>query len=205
MLGLGEIFTFFFVTLGPLKIIGPFAQRTRGVEDAAVGQIALWAFLIATVAIVVGAFVGRSLLVSWNISLAAMTLAAGVIFFLVAMKQLLEQYEPSHEVERAPLPASPFDAARRLVFPTVLTPYGIAAVIALMGASHEAQRTEGIIAVLLGVMVLNLIAMLFARRIMTGFLMISLQLLGAVLGVLQVALSIQVMIIGLRQLKLIDA
>ena len=54
MLGPAEIFTIFFVTLGPLKILGPFAQRTRDLDDATMRKVALWAFLIATIAIVVG-------------------------------------------------------------------------------------------------------------------------------------------------------
>jgi hypothetical protein len=35
-LGPGEIFTIFFITIGPLKLIGPFVQRTHGLDDAAV-------------------------------------------------------------------------------------------------------------------------------------------------------------------------
>ena len=41
MLGPAEIFTFLFVMLGPLKLLGPFVQRTRGLDDATVRQIAL--------------------------------------------------------------------------------------------------------------------------------------------------------------------
>ena len=205
MLGYGEIFTLFFVTLGPLKVFGPFANRTHGLDDATVRHIALLAFAIATMAVLIGAFLGRSLLINWKISLAAMTLTAGVIFFLVAIRQLLEQYEPPHEAEAAPLPTSPLAAAMRIVFPIVLTPYGIAAVIALMAASSDAYRTEVIIALLIGVMVLNLLAMLFARKIMVGIWIVVLQLLGAVLGVMQVAMSIQAMIVGLKQLGVISA
>ena len=61
MIGPGEIFTIFFVTLGPLKLLGPFAQRTHGLDDAVVRQIAWRAFLVATVAIVAGALLGRTL------------------------------------------------------------------------------------------------------------------------------------------------
>ena len=132
-----------------------------------------------------------------------MTLAAGIIFFLVAIRQNLDEYEPPHKGEQPPLPERPLQAAMRLVFPIVLTPYGVAAVIALMAASGEAQRTEMIIVLLVGVMVLNLIAMIFAQKIMVGIWIVVLQLLGAVLGVLQVALSIQVMIVGLQLLKII--
>jgi hypothetical protein len=35
------------VTLGPLKILGPFAQRTCEIKDGTVKQIALWTFSAA--------------------------------------------------------------------------------------------------------------------------------------------------------------
>jgi multiple antibiotic resistance protein len=90
--------------------------------------------------------------------------------------------------------------ALKLTFPVVLTPYGLAAVIALFAASRSDARVEVIVAMLLIVMVLNLLAMLFARRILNGPTVLVLQAVGAVLGVLQVALSVQIMIFGLREL-----
>jgi len=73
----------------------------------------------------------------------------------------------------------------------------------LLAASTEAQRTEVILALLVGVMILNFVAMLFARRILVGLTMVVLQVLGAVLGVLQVALAIQFILRGLELLGLI--
>lgn len=204
MVGPGEIFTIFFVTLGPLKVLGPFAQRTKDLDDAMVRKIAWRAFLVATLALVAGALIGRSLAENWKVSLPAMLLTAGVIFFLVAIRQLLEQYEPVHAVAPAPLPASPMGAALRLIFPTVITPYGVAAAIALLASAANFQRVELIIGLLVAVMVLNLIAMLMARRVMSGGTVVGLQLLGAILGVLQVGLAIQIMIGGLQRLGVID-
>jgi len=40
MIGAAQIFTIFFVTLGPLKLLGPFVQRTRGIDEATTRQIA---------------------------------------------------------------------------------------------------------------------------------------------------------------------
>ena len=76
MVGPGEIFTLFFVMLGPLKLLGPFAQRTRAVDEATLRRIALRAFVIATVAAIAGGFAGMSLALKWQISLAAMTITA---------------------------------------------------------------------------------------------------------------------------------
>ena len=53
---------------------------------------------------------------------------------------------------------------------------------------------------LIAVMVLNLLAMLYARRIMGGAFVLALQIFGAVLGVLQVALAVQMILRGLHDL-----
>jgi multiple antibiotic resistance protein len=118
---------------------------------------------------------------------------------MVALRQLLEQYEPPRAPASVePLPASPLAATCRLVFPIVLTPCGVAAVIALLAASEDTMRTLVILGLLVFVMCLDLLAMPFARFILRGFTIIILQVLGAVLAVLQVALSVQFMLLGLR-------
>jgi multiple antibiotic resistance protein len=201
MIGPAEIFTIFFVTLGPLKVLGPFAQRTQGIDDATARSIALRAIAIATVAIVAGSYVGARLAANWRVSIASLSIAAGIIFLLVALNQLLAQYEPPDApVSPRPLPAAPMAAALRLLFPIVLTPYGIAAAIILLVASNETQRTETIIALLVAVMLLNLLAMLFARKILVGATMIVLQIVGAVLGVLQLGLAVEFIVRGLQML-----
>ena len=201
MIGPAEIFTIFFVTLGPLKTLGPFVHRTHDLDEGTVRRVAIWAFIIATAAAVVGSLIGRSILDKWHVSIGAMLVAAGIIFFLVALQQLLEQYDPAaHTTASAPLPPSPSAAAIRLLFPVVLTPYGIAAVIILLAASRDTQRIEIILGLLVVVMVLNLLAMLFARRILVGFMMVVLQVLGAVLGVLQAGLAVQFVLAGLQSL-----
>jgi multiple antibiotic resistance protein len=200
--GPAEIFTFLFVMLGPLKLLGPFVQRTRGLDDATVRQIAFWAFVIATVGIVAGGLVGRTVLAKWHVSLPALQITAGLVFFLVAVRHVLEPYEPAqaHAPAPEPLPPTPFAAGLRLVFPMVLTPYGIAAVIALLAASTELRRTLTILGLVLVVMALNLAAMSFGRRILVGAVVIGLQVVGAVLAVLQVALSVQIILGALRSL-----
>jgi len=202
MLGPAEIFTIFFITLGPLKIFGPFVQRTHGLDDAKVRQIAVRAFLIATVSAIAGGFVGGVLLANWRISIGAMEIAGGLVFLLVGLRQLLEQYEPP-QVPDAVLPASPTAAALKLVFPVVLTPFGIAAVIVLLALSADVGRTQIIVEMLVAVMLLNLVAMLFARKILVGATIIVLQILGAVLGILQAGLAVQIILRGLRDLKII--
>lgn len=205
IVGAAEIFTIFFITLGPLKILGPFVQRTRDLGEPERRQVAIWSFILATIAAIAGSALGRVLAANWHVSTATLSITAGIIFFLVALKQLLAGYEPPHApVAPPPLPPKPVAAAATLLFPVVLTPYGIAAVIVLLASNREAERIGLIVGLLVLVMVLNLLAMLYAHRILTGPTMIVLQILGAILGVLQVGLAIEFMVYGLRGLGVLS-
>ena len=199
MLGLYAVFILFFVTLGPIKLFGPFMQLTHDADEARVKQIAVRAFVLALIAAVVGGFAGKLLVANWQISNAALTLAGGIIFLLVGLSVVLQQYQPAHP-GAAPLPDAGWGAPLRVAFPIVATPYGIAAVIALLVNSPDAARTGAVIAILVAVMVLNLLSMLYARRIMAGPMILALQIFGAVLGVLQVALAVQFILRGLYDL-----
>ena len=203
-LGAGSIFTLIFVMLGPLKVIGPFAKLTHDMEDTARRKIALRSFVIALFAVVAGALVGRALLQSWSISPPALLLAGGAIFFVVGMRVVLEQYAAA-SAPPPRLPDSPMAAAMRIAFPTVVTPYGTASVIVLLAHTHDLERTLTICAILVGVMALNLLAMLYARRILGGVTAIALEILGAVLGVLQVALAVTIMLHALQDLGVMNA
>ena len=79
----------------------------------------------------------------------------------------------------------------------------IAALIVLLANSQDTERTSALVAILISVMVLNLLAMLFARKIMAGVTLIALHILGAVLGVLQVALAVEMILRALGDLNVL--
>jgi multiple antibiotic resistance protein len=205
MIGPGEIFTLFFVTLGPEKVSRPFAQRTVGIPPAERRKIAVRVFLLSLVVLMAGGWVGRFLAIHWQISIPALLIATGIIFFLVALRVVLEQYEPPQPREAIPLPKGHMAAAFSLTFPMVVTPYGMAALIVLLAATQDSIRMEMIFGIVAGVMVLNLIAMMFAKADSHGSLDLGMRLLGAVLGVLQVALAVQIILLGLQELGIVRA
>jgi multiple antibiotic resistance protein len=203
MLELSAVFPLLLVTLGPIKILGPFAQLTRDVDEARMRQIAVRAFGLAALAVLAGGVIGPALLRSWNISLPALLLAGALVFLLIGLRLVLEQYEPATAAPPA-LPAAPTAAAMRITFPTVVTPYGIAALIVLLANSDDTTRTAGIVAIAIVVMILDLLAMLYARRIMAGPTVVALQTLGAILGVLQVGLAVEMALRALRALGVLE-
>ena len=86
-----------------------------------------------------------------------------------------------------------------LAFPAIVTPYGIAALVVFLAFSQSVEGRLAIAAVVVAIMVLNLIVMLVARRLQT-VLSLVLPIFGAVLGVVQVALGLQIINNALRML-----
>jgi multiple antibiotic resistance protein len=205
MVGLGAIFTIFFITLGPLKLLGPFAQETRSLDAGAMRGIAVRVFALSLIAVMVGGYLGSALAAKWNVSVPAILIATGLIFFMVAVDVVMAQY--NHAQSHAspdPLPSQPMAATLRLTFPLVVTPYGIAALIAVLASTDDPTRVKQIYLLLAAVLGVDLLAMLFARQIMRGPILLALQVLGAVLGVLQVGLAVQIIIRALRDLQIIS-
>jgi multiple antibiotic resistance protein len=201
MFGTGEIFVLFFVTLGPFKLLGPFEQQTRDLSPSALRGIALRAFVIGLAAVIVGGTLGTTLAAKWRISIPAIEIATGLTLFLVAIRLVMAGYEPAPPPQ--PLPGAPMAATLRLTFPLVVSPYGIAALIALLAATDDPAMIRATYMILVIVMALNFLSMLYVRTIMRGPTLLVLQVLGAVLGVLQVALAVQIIIRGLRGLQVI--
>lgn len=203
---LGKTFTFLFVTLGPLKVFGPFASMTRGQDKAFKRKLALTSSAIAATSMIIATTLGARILSNWGISTETLLLTAGVVLFLVALGPVLKQYaarEPERSAESVTPPSGNCSALAfsPLAFPTIVTPYGIATLIVLVRLRATSTTVAEILGLTALVLALDLLAMLFADRILKAPAVVSaLAVVGAVMGVLQVALGIQIVVVALRLL-----
>jgi multiple antibiotic resistance protein len=188
-----QIFTLLFVMIGPLKLVGPFAAGTRELDPSARRALTFKATLIAVVTTLVGGFLGRAMLQNWGVGVGALTIAGGIVFFLVSVRLVMEGYE-----HKAPPPESPALTAYETAFPLMVTPYGVAGFIALLSVAQDQSRVLVVTMLVLVVLALDLLAMIFVRPLLKH-LGLPLKLLGAVLGVLMLALSVQMVLDGLRR------
>ena len=198
-----QVFVFLFLMLGPLKILAPFAQMTRGADTALARQIAGRATLVSCVALVIAAVVGESQLNSYGIPVPVLALAAGIILFLVALIDILHQFS-QHAEERGEPPAVPTlrMAMTPLAFPIIITPYGIATFVVLLAISPTRESQLSVAALAALVMLLNLVVMLVSRRVMPVLAMV-LPILGGIFGVIQVALGLLIIQNSLHAMKLL--
>ena len=203
---LGEAFTFLFVALGPLNVIGPFANLTDGRRAAFKRGLAFKAFLVSTIALLFAATLGAKTLQAWGISVGALLLAAGVILFLVALQPVLAGYNPSAGPVQAiagtvPAQSEPGSAFWPLAFPTIITPYGLVLLILLFTLYPFGSGGLGILAIASFVLALDLLAMLCTDLLAKiPFIKPGLAILGCVMGVLLIALGVQAVADGLHLL-----
>ena len=199
LLPLAEVFILLFVTLGPpLKVPALYLQATSAMPEGDARLLAARAFAFATVTALAGGVVGRFMMNAWHISVPAMMLAAGSVFLLVSLRGLLAQYSESAPV--VDTTKSRNHTAYKIAVPMLLPPYGMAAIIVLLANSADTTRSLWICVLLAGIMVLNFLAMFFARQIMRTIGPIPLQIFGVIIGIMTMALSIQIIIKALRQL-----
>jgi multiple antibiotic resistance protein len=195
----GEMLTFFFLLLGPIKILGPFVKLTRGAEPRFCRQLAVRSILVAAGALAAAAILGDEVLVRYHIRMSVLAVTGGLILFLTALDTVLRQFRGPAGPDAEDMPLSLNLAVSPLAFPIVVTPSGIAAVIifAVLRPGPGGKVTIGLL--LLVILILDLIAMLYARVILK-WLALPLHILGAVLGVIQVALGLNIMLVNLSRI-----
>jgi small neutral amino acid transporter SnatA (MarC family) len=89
-LSFGESFILFFLTLGPLEAILPFARVTRGTDLAFQQTIAWRSTAIATVIAVAVALLVPPVLTNWHVSSLAVSITAGIILFSEALRIVMQ-------------------------------------------------------------------------------------------------------------------
>ena len=205
-LSYGDIFILFFLTLGPLKAILPFARATRGTERAFQRRIAWQSTAIATVIVLVVALLAPFVLTNWHVSPAAISITGGIILFHQALTIITHApaAAASAHQEASPSPPSPAIAVFPIAMPALVTAPGIAAIatIAVIG-KHDLARELVVIAVLLAVMALNLLTLWNNEAILIHGFAAVLPVIGWVLAVLQAALAVQMVIYSLRVLEVL--
>ncbi|WP_083930696.1 MarC family protein [Eudoraea adriatica] len=194
-----QIITFLFLMLGPFKIIAPFAKITVGADPSLTKKIAFRSILYASIALLLAGSLGETILSKYGIPIPILALAGGIVIFLVALLEIIKQFTPHETPEANQITPSLKMAMNPLAFPTIVTPYGIATIIVFLSMFSDSRSQLIIAAIIVGIMLLNLVTMLVTKRIFK-YLSVVLPILGAVLGIVQVALGLLIIYNQLKEL-----
>lgn len=193
--GSRKMFFMLFLMLGPIKILVPFVAITRGWDAPNRSRMVGRAILFSAGALAIAGLLGRTMLENFEISLPVLAMTGGIILFLVALRTILQQsVTPFDQTSGPDRPPDLKLALTPLAFPTIVTPYGIAAVIVFATLANDRQtETLTVAAIVLLILALDWLAMMFAESILK-WIGTSLQVLAVVLGVTQAALGLQIIL-----------
>jgi len=195
MFPLSQLSALVFMMMGPVSLIPLFSGATRAADPALRRSIALRAFGFAAAALVVAVAMGAGLLTKWGVSRPALIIAAGLLLMLASLRNVLSRQGAARAAEPPQAPSRSI-ALSPLAFPSIVTPYGVGVLIVFVAYAPNTDVKLSILGISLAIIAVDLLAMLFAHRLIKWLGTASLMILGAVFGVLQIALGIEMVISG---------
>jgi multiple antibiotic resistance protein len=185
-----------FNLMGPIGVIPRFAAITGGVEADARRRIAFLAGAASLVAILIAITLGAWMLGRFQIDKGSLVIAAGLVLLVASLRNIYPPAPSSAEAaggaSRVPIAVSP------IAVPGVVTPSAVGVLIIFAAYFPSFDAIAAIFGAVLGIMALNVAAMIYAQAFMARIGMAPLVVLGAVFGILQVALAIQMIVSGAR-------
>ena len=170
-----KLFPLLFNMMGPIGVIPLFAGLTASMDQAT--------------------------LEAWSISTGSLVLAGGLIVSLTALLPLV--WNPGSSTPTAQGESRPPQqlAVSPLAFPTIVNPRAVAILVIFVAFFSTLDGKLAVLVVAGLMLVLNLVGMRYAHWFMQAIGMTPLLILGAVFGVLQVALGVEMLVDGWRLLS----
>lgn len=188
---LDKLFVLLFMMTGPLRVVPGFAALSRELNDEQKKSIATRGALYASAGVFLAVFMGHTVLASWGASPEALATATGLLLFVTALQSLVGWPVASQPTQSGEAGNTPRLALSPLAFPTILPPFAVGVLI-LFGAYFPDMYSKlMMLGLSLGLIAVDWIAMKYAQQIMEKIGASTLQVLGAVFGVLQLSLAIQ--------------
>lgn len=198
-----KLFPLLFNMMGPIGVIPVFAALTVQMDDITCKAVARRAALLASCALILAVFLGAIMLEAWSISNGALILAAGLIVTLSALLPLLPLQLGAGSPNGGAEANSPEKIAMTpLAFPAIVTPRAVGLLIIFVAFFSTMSGKLAVLSVALIMLLLDYVGMRHARWFMLKIGMTPLLVLGAVFGVLQVALGVQMMADGWHYLSM---
>lgn len=202
---LSYVFVIFFITLGPLKIIPVFNKLAFNTTNSFRSKLAKKATILSSLIMFGVAIISNGILTKWDVSISALYISGGILLLMSSLKMLSNFTMPQ------PLPINtpphteadiPSLTINPLTIPTIITPYGIVAILVTATQSNgNISRQLAILAILLVIIFLNWLAMIFAKQIIQKVNIVTLLLVGWIFAVLQAGLAIDLILEGIKRAK----
>ena len=196
-------FTTFFATISPLSVAAMYAALTATSSADERRRMAIRGTLIAGIILLGFALLGEYLLTGLGISLAALRISGGILLLLIGIDKVFARASNGASTSKAEQQEAEIKediSVFPLATPLVAGPGAMGATILLMtdvkgNLSHQAA----VIGAMLAILLLTLLALLFASKLQKLLGVTGMHVVGRVMGVLLAALAVQFILNGIVQ------
>ena len=196
-------FATFFATVGPLDVSAVFVAMTPRATPRERLAMVVRGVAIAAVILITFALVGRPLLSSLGISLAALRVAGGILLLLIGIDMVFARSSggvSTTEEETQEAAGKQDISVFPLATPLIAGPGAIGASILLMANAEGHWMQQAVVIVtLIAVLLLTLLGLLLANQVVKLFGITGLHVISRVFGVLLTALAVQFIFDGVQQ------
>lgn len=192
---IGLFYAMLFMQIGPIGLIPLFAAATRDETPPMRVKIAFLSAAIAFGTLLLAVFVAVPVMNSWGIKPATLIIAAGLVLTLTSLRGLF--FQP------APVQAARPGLAKALspiAIPGLVSPVAVAIIAIFVAYYPGVEERRAIMFAMATIFATDIVAMILAERFMRYIGMAPLIVLGAIFGILQVALGIEVFSNGVMRL-----
>ena len=179
------------LVMDPLGNIPAFLSALKDVDPARQTRIVIRELLIALVIMIVFLFAGQVVLGLFHISESALTIAGGVILFLIALRMVF----PSADRSSEDIKGEPFIVP--LAIPFVAGPSLLATELLLM--SREPERWRDWLLALAGAWAATAIILMLASRLRAFLSQKGLVAMERLMGMVLVAIAVQMFLSGIER------
>ena len=179
------------LVMDPLGNIPAFLSALKDVDPARQPRIVIRELLIALVIMIVFLFAGQVVLGLFHISESALTIAGGVILFLIALRMVF----PSADRQSEDVTGEPFIVP--LAIPFVAGPSLLATELLLM--SREPERWRDWLLALAGAWLATAIILMLASRLRAFLSQKGLVAMERLMGMVLVAIAVQMFLSGIER------
>lgn len=192
----------FLVVMDPFGLAPIFAAMTANHSPQHRRQMLFTGVAVATVVLLLFAFVGNIFLQALGISLPAFRIAGGILLFLIAIDMVFARktgLSSTTRNENEEAYASEDISVFPLAIPLIAGPGAIASVMLMMShAQGNPVQQAWILGVLLVILLLTLVLLLVSQHILKILGLTGVNVIGRVMGVILAALAVQFIIDGVR-------
>ncbi len=188
-----------FMMIGPIQAIPLFATATAGMERSVQVRAAFAATAIAALAFAVAVLAGAAAMETAGTARSSLIIAAGLILLLTALRNIFGGGPQPPNVD-----GFKGVALSPIAIPGLVTPMGVAIVILFASYFPEIGDKIKAFGVTAAILALDLLALLGASWFLRTLGTAPLVLLGAVFGVLQAAMGVEMVISGIGKSPLVQ-